>query len=74
MSALVADAAPFDRRGTAFGLFNLAGGWALLLASVVAGWLWETFGSASTFAAGAAITVVALGFSFPLIKDARHAD
>ena len=49
---MVADPAPDDFRGTAYGLFNLVGGLAMLLASL-AGLLWETFGSAATFYAGA---------------------
>lgn len=66
LSALVADTAPKDLRGTAFGLFNLVTGGALLAASVLAGWLWSGFGPTATFAAGAvfsglAILVVAFG-------------
>jgi MFS family permease len=60
LSALLADAAPVELRGTAFGIFNLVSGVALLIASVVAGALWESFGPAATFASGAALTVVAL--------------
>ena len=60
LSALVADAAPADLRGTAFGVFHLVSGIALLLASVLAGWLWGAFGVSWTFYAGAAFTAVAL--------------
>jgi MFS family permease len=60
LSALLADAAPVELRGTAFGIFNLVSGVALLIASVVAGALWERFGPPATFASGAALTVVAL--------------
>src|SRR5450631_1339991 len=56
LSALVADTAPEDLRGTAFGLFNLLSGGALLVASVLAGWLWQSFGATSTFIAGAAFS------------------
>jgi MFS family permease len=56
LSALVADAAPEDLRGTAFGLFNLVTGGALLIASVLAGWLWQAFGPTATFLAGAAFS------------------
>lgn len=59
MSALVAASAPSDLRGTAFGLFNLVSGLALLVASVLAGWLWDTRGPAMTFYAGAGFTIVA---------------
>ena len=60
LSALVADRAPADLRGTAFGLFNLITGGALLGASLLAGALWTTIGPAATFLAGAALAAVAL--------------
>jgi MFS family permease len=60
LSALVADAAPADLRGTAFGVFNLVSGVALLAASVIAGGLWTLLGPAMTFYAGAAFSLVAL--------------
>lgn len=53
LSKLVADTAPADLRGTAFGIFNLVSGGALLLASVIAGSLWSMFGASATFIAGA---------------------
>ncbi len=53
LSALVADTAPGDLRGTAFGIFNLVTGVALLLASTLAGVLWESYGPAATFLVGA---------------------
>jgi len=59
LAALVAAAAPADLRGTAFGVFNLVCGVALLAASVLAGWLWDAFGAPFTFYAGAAFTVIA---------------
>ena len=59
LTALVAAAAPEDLRGTAFGVFNLVCGIALLAASALAGWLWDAFGAAFTFYAGAAFTLVA---------------
>jgi MFS family permease len=59
LSKLVADTAPEDLRGTAFGLFNLVAGAALLLASVLAGALWTALGPAATFLAGAAFAVIA---------------
>ncbi|MBI1213816.1 MAG: MFS transporter [Alphaproteobacteria bacterium] len=60
LATLVADTAPTHLRGTAFGVFNLIGGIATLLASAVAGALWETIGPGSTFIAGAAFACVAL--------------
>jgi MFS family permease len=60
LSTLVADAAPADLRGTAFGFFHLVSGIAMLLASVIAGALWDAYGPAWTFYAGAAFTALAL--------------
>jgi MFS family permease len=60
LSTLVADAAPPELRGTAFGMFNLLGGVSLLIASVLAGALWERIGPQSTFLAGAVFTALAL--------------
>jgi MFS family permease len=60
LAALVADAAPAALRGTAFGLFHLASGLALLAGSPAAGWLWQRFGPPATFLAGAAVVGVAL--------------
>ncbi|MCO6058825.1 MFS transporter [Pseudomonas sp. MOB-449] len=56
----VAETTPADLKGTAFGLFNLASGAALLVASVLAGWLWQHLGAASPFLAGAGFCVVTL--------------
>jgi MFS family permease len=60
LAAMIADAAPADLRGTAYGFFNLASGVAMLLASVVAGFLWDQFGASFTFYAGAAFSAIAL--------------
>jgi MFS family permease len=60
LAALVTDTAPERLRGTAFGLFNLAGGLAALLASVVAGWLGTRYGTAAPFYAGAGFAAAAL--------------
>lgn len=60
LAAMVADTAPDDLRGTAFGLFNLVAGAAMLLASVIAGVLWERLGAQATFAAGAGFAALAL--------------
>ncbi len=59
LAKLVAQHAPADLRGSAFGLFNLAVGVAMLVASAVAGLLWEGIGSAATFLGGACFAVVA---------------
>jgi predicted MFS family arabinose efflux permease len=47
-------------RGTAYGFFNLMSGLAMLLASVLAGWLWDQAGAAYTFMTGAAFCGLAL--------------
>jgi MFS family permease len=59
-AALVADTAPPELRGTAFGVFNLLTGLSLLVASVLAGWLWDSFGASMTFLTGAGFTALAL--------------
>ena len=53
LSKLVADTAPADLRGIAFGCFNLVSGGVLLAASIIAGSLWDAFGASATFVAGA---------------------
>ena len=60
LSALVADTAPERLRGTAFGVFNLVSGLALLAASIIAGALWDVIGPGGTFFAGAVFTAIAL--------------
>lgn len=60
LAAMIAHTAPAELRGTAFGMFNLISGIALLLASTGAGILWETMGAASTFYAGAVICAIVL--------------
>lgn len=60
LSAMVADNAPPQLRGTAFGLFNLASGLAMLIASVLAGALWDQLGASATFHAGAAFATASL--------------
>ncbi|MCS0581391.1 MFS transporter [Massilia pinisoli] len=59
LAVMVAQAAPPDLKGTAFGMFNLVSGIALLAASVVAGALWQRVGAAATFYAGAVFSVLA---------------
>ena len=61
LATMVADTAPPDLRGTAFGMFNLVSGLAMLIASVVAGLLWQYLGPAWTFGAGAVFSVGAMG-------------
>ena len=56
----MAEVAPADLRGTAFGFFNLVSGLALLVASTVAGVLWDQLGAPAAFVAGAVFSVLAL--------------
>ena len=58
-SKLVADTAPVGLRGTAFGVFNLFAGVSVLLASAIAGALWNSFGPAAMFLTGAAFATIA---------------
>jgi len=60
LATMVADTAPADLRGTAYGFFNLVSGVAMLLASIVAGLLWDRLGASFTFYAGAAFCLIAL--------------
>jgi MFS family permease len=60
LAAMVADTAPADLRGTAYGFFNLLSGVALLIASVLAGLLWDRLGASFTFIAGAVFSALAL--------------
>jgi MFS family permease len=60
LAKLVADSTPMELLGTGFGIFNLATGGALLLASVIAGTLWNLYGASATFAAGAVFAIVGL--------------
>jgi MFS family permease len=60
LTAMIAATAPAGLRGTAYGIFNLVSGFAMLLASVVAGALWESLGAAFTFYAGACFCVLTL--------------
>jgi MFS family permease len=70
LATMVANASPPDLRGTAFGLFNLISGVALLLASAVAGAVWDRFGASATFYAGACLCAVAL--CGHIVREARR--
>lgn len=66
LATLVADAAPAELRGTAYGIFNLVTGIALLAASVIAGALWDSVGPQGTFLAGAAFSVLTIIGLYPV--------
>jgi MFS family permease len=73
LATLVADTAPPELRGTAFGMFNLVTGLAMLAASVIAGALWDLAGPSATFAAGAgfaALTLLALAWQRHRLRPA----
>ena len=67
LSTMVADTAPADLRGTAFGVFSLVSGVVVLIASALAGYLWDIEGSRATFMAGAVFTGLAI-LLFPFAK------
>lgn len=68
---MIAKTAPADLRGTAFGIFSLVSGVGLLIASVGAGVIWETFGAEYTFYAGAVICLVALVYLHKMPGEAQ---
>lgn len=70
-SAMIADVAPAGLRGTAFGVYNLAGGLALLVASIGTGALWSRFGAPSAFLAGAVVCALVLAGSGALPRAKR---
>ncbi len=62
LAAMVADSAPENLRGTAFGFFNLMSGLSMLVSSMLAGALWDIYGPSATFFAGAGFCVLTLLF------------
>jgi MFS family permease len=60
LATMVANTAPADLRGTAFGVFNLLSGVTMLIASAIAGWLWDRHGAEETFYAGVVFSLIAL--------------
>jgi MFS family permease len=69
LARMVADTAPPELRGSGYGFFNLMSGIAMLFASVLAGFLWDRFGAAQTFIAGAAFS--GLAFGMIVLRGAR---
>jgi MFS family permease len=69
LAAMVADVAPAELRGTAFGVFNMMTGIMLLAASLIAGLLWDQIGPSATFFASIGFTFIALT---TLIAGPRH--
>jgi predicted MFS family arabinose efflux permease len=60
LATMVADTAPADLRGTGYGFFNLLSGIGMLLASALAGLLWDQLGASFTFVAGGIFSALAL--------------
>jgi MFS family permease len=73
LARMVADTSPSDLRGTAYGFFNLVSGVAMLVASALAGLLWDHFGAAQTFLAGGGFTAIALCLLLLLPAAGSHA-
>jgi MFS family permease len=71
--ALIADLAPESRRGYAFGIYTAVQGLGTLAASVVFGLIWNAYGSAAAFGAGAALALVATALLFVVVRAARPA-
>jgi MFS family permease len=69
---MVAESVPPELRGTAFGMFNLVTGFALLFASVIAGALWDVLGAQWTFLAGAMFAALAVLALLPLGQHVRR--
>ena len=69
LATMVANAAPADLRGTAYGMFNLVCGMAMLVASALAGWLWDQMGAPATFVAGMVFGALSL---VGLLWRSRH--
>lgn len=70
LATMVAATAPTDLRGTAFGFFNLLSGLTMLVASVLAGLLWDRLGASFTFYGGAIFC--ALAFAGIAVKPISH--
>jgi MFS family permease len=70
-AAMVAKASPAALRGTAFGVFNLASGLAMLVASALAGALWQFVGPVATFVAGAALAAISFVITMASIRRSR---
>jgi len=70
LATLIADVAPAQHRGSAFGIFNLAAGVALLIASVLAGLVWDAGGPALTFVIGGCLAALAWFAAWAMLPSA----
>jgi len=66
--ALVADLAPAESRGTAFGIYTAVQGVGALAASVIFGVVWTAYGTAAAFGLGAALALLATGLLFIIVR------
>ncbi len=71
LATLVADTAPANLRGSAFGLFNLTTGAAVVVANLAAGLLWDGYGAAASFVMGAIFSAAAL-LALPLLPRSNR--
>jgi MFS family permease len=62
--ALVADLAPAEHRGLAFGIYNAVLGVCALAASVLFGVVWNAYGAAAAFGLGSALALAATALLF----------
>ena len=75
LTSMVADTAPVELRGTAYGAFNLASGVALLIGSVLAGLLWDAYGPQATFLCGGAFAILTLtGLAWMKPRQPQHGE
>jgi MFS family permease len=70
--ALVADFAPVERHGFAFGIYNAVQGLGALAASVVFGLIWKSFGAAAAFGLGGALALAATALLFVFVRPPRQ--
>jgi len=70
--ALVADLAPAERRGLAFGVYNAVQGLGALAASVVFGLIWKSYGAAAAFALGGSLALAATALLFVFVRPPRQ--
>lgn len=70
LAVFLADSCPQDLRGTGFGLFHFINGCCLLLANVIAGWIWHDISPSAMFYASAVIATCA-ALILPFIREIR---
>ena len=70
--ALVADLAPADRRGFAFGIYNAVQGLGTLAASVMFGLIWKSYGAGAAFGVGGALALAATALLLVLVRPAPY--